>query len=202
MQKHLRFALLCAACVSTVMLISGAGSAQAQGFFPWSWGRKPPPPPPAETAPTRKKTAPSSRQGGGRPGGGTYRTLCVRTCDGFFFPISFKAGRSKFKKDSEACAQQCGSIGRLFVHRNPGQKVSSAVDLDGKRYVDLENAFRYRKEFVPGCDCKGASFPAPAFETTAEENRGDPALKTFPEDGGAAPRADKLQGKPGSGDQQ
>ena len=188
----------------------GVSPVQSQGLFPWNWGqanRLHSNRPLRATHHIRGKSTPSPRQGGGRPtGGGAYRTLCVRTCDGFFFPISFKAGRSKFKKDSEVCVQQCGSIGKLFVHRNPGGKINNAVDLDGKRYVDLENAFRYRKEFVAGCDCKGASFSAPAFDTTVEANQAEtgqtetePALKTFPEDGGAAPREDKLPGAPGSG---
>ncbi len=31
--------------------------------------------------------------------------------------------------------------------------VASAVDLEGNRYINLENAFRYRKEPVDGCAC-------------------------------------------------
>ena len=92
-----------------------------------------------------------------RAGGGTYRTLCVRTCDGYYFPISFKVTRAKFNTDSIACLQHCsGGEARLFVHRNPGQKLSNAVDLRGNRYVDLDNAFRYRKELVEGCGCEPA----------------------------------------------
>lgn len=92
----------------------------------------------------------------------TYRTLCVRTCDGYYFPISFKATRSKFKTDSISCRQQCSGDARLFVHRNPGQEVNGAVDLKGNRYVDLTNAFRYRKELVQGCECKPAPWTAAA----------------------------------------
>ena len=81
----------------------------------------------------------------------------MRTCDGYYFPISFKVTRKKFNTDNIACLQSCvGGEARLFVHRNPGQKVSGAVDLQGNRYVDLENAFRYRKELVEGCGCKPA----------------------------------------------
>ncbi len=92
-----------------------------------------------------------------RAGGGTYRTLCVRTCDGYYFPISFKVTRAKFSTDTITCLQRCtGGEARLFVHRNPGQELSSAVDLHGNRYVDMDNAFRYRKELVKGCECKPA----------------------------------------------
>ena len=92
-----------------------------------------------------------------RVGGSTYRTLCVRACDGYYFPISDKVTRAKFNTDSIACLQHCsGGEARLFVHRNPGQKLSNAVDLRGNRYVDLDNAFRYRKELVEGCGCEPA----------------------------------------------
>ena len=82
----------------------------------------------------------------------------MRTCDGYFFPISFKAGRSKLRADNLTCLQRCpGGAARMFYHRNPGQSVDNAVDLAGKRYLDLENAFRYRKELVEGCSCDDAS---------------------------------------------
>lgn len=181
-------------CAWAAIMMLGVGPAQAQGFWPWSWGKKQPPPP-AESAPPPRQSAPNNQRRSTRSGGGTFRTLCVRTCDGFFFPISFKVGRSKFKSDNEACAQRCGPIGRLFVHRNPGQQISNAVDLKGKRYVDLENAFRYQKEFVPGCECGAVGAGGPIFETTVEQSQASPDAA----ESRAMPRADRLPGAPGSG---
>ena len=179
-------------CGIAAVFMLGIGPVHAQGFWPWSWGNKPKQQPPTQSAPAPRKStpAPRTRSRSGPPtGGGTYRTLCVRTCDGFFFPINFKVGRSKFQADSDACLQRCGADARLFVHRNPGQKISGAVDLEGKRYVDLENAFRYRKELVPGCKCTAgtlSSAPAPQadgsvpqFETTTQQS-GQPAPATAP----------------------
>ena len=159
-----------ALCTLAAVLMLSTGPVHAQGFWPWS-SRRTPPPPPAQPTPYPKKTTPAPRkqQRTAPGGGGRYRTLCVRTCDGFFFPISFKASRSKFKADSDACLERCGSDARLFVHRNPGQKVSSAVDLQGKRYVDLENAFRFRKELVPGCECNAGFAPDPPASTVPAE---------------------------------
>src|SRR5262245_44651410 len=31
----------------------------------------------------------------------TYRTICVRTCDGFYFPVSYSAGQAKFRDDED-----------------------------------------------------------------------------------------------------
>lgn len=180
-------------CAFAAVLMLGIAPVHAQGFWPWSWGNKPKPQPPAQEAPAPKNSTPAPRTQGrsGPPtGGGTYRTLCVRTCDGFYFPINFKVGRSKFQADNESCQQRCGADARLFVHRNPGQQLSSAVDLEGKRYVDLENAFRYRKQLVPGCECRPGSLSetpgpetgsaTPQFETTTHEG-GESAPASAPE---------------------
>ncbi|MDR4306168.1 DUF2865 domain-containing protein [Chelatococcus sambhunathii] len=85
----------------------------------------------------------------------TYRTVCVRTCDGFFFPISYQTTRNAFKRDEAICQATCpGAEAKLFAYGNPGGKMENAADVDGQPYTKLENAFRYRKEFVAGCSCK------------------------------------------------
>src|SRR6185312_12574998 len=33
----------------------------------------------------------------------TYRTVCVRMCDGFYFPISYATGSANFAHDAETC---------------------------------------------------------------------------------------------------
>jgi hypothetical protein len=85
----------------------------------------------------------------------TYRTLCVRTCDGFYFPISFATVAGRFQDDERTCQRLCPSSEViLFAHRNPGEDVSQAVSLTGKRYTSLPNAFRYRQEYNASCSCK------------------------------------------------
>ena len=37
-------------------------------------------------------------------GDGTFRTLCVRTCDGYYFPISFSTTSDQFREDAHTCA--------------------------------------------------------------------------------------------------
>lgn len=85
----------------------------------------------------------------------TYRTVCVRTCDGFFFPISYQTTKNAFGRDEAICQATCpGADAKLFAYPNPGGKMEGAFDVDGQPYTKLENAFRYRKEFVAGCSCK------------------------------------------------
>ena len=41
------------------------------------------------------------------PMGSTYRTVCVRTCDGFYFPISFSTTQDHFRDDEASCQRMC-----------------------------------------------------------------------------------------------
>lgn len=94
----------------------------------------------------------------GGPVGNTFRTVCVRTCDGFFFPISFATSEGRFADDEQKCQRQCpASEVRLFVHRNPGEDMNQAVSTSGQPYSSLPNAFKYRQEFNPSCLCKPAN---------------------------------------------
>jgi uncharacterized protein DUF2865 len=89
------------------------------------------------------------------PQAGTYRTVCVRTCDGFYFPISFATVPSRFADDEKTCKNLCpASDATLFSYRNPGEDMNSAVSIGGQPYSSSPNAFRYRTEFNPSCSCK------------------------------------------------
>jgi hypothetical protein len=100
----------------------------------------------------------------GLGGYGRYRTLCVRTCDGYYFPVSFSTTRSGVRRDANVCQSSCQVPTKLFYHRNPGADVQHMVDLQGKPYVNMENAFRYREEYVPNCRCKPEPWSVAAKE--------------------------------------
>ena len=91
------------------------------------------------------------------PQSGTFRTVCVRTCDGFYFPISFATVPARFPDDEKTCKALCPAAeATLFSYRNPGEDMSSAVSINGQPYSSSPNAFRYRQEFNPSCACKAA----------------------------------------------
>jgi hypothetical protein len=91
------------------------------------------------------------------PQSGTYRTVCVRSCDGFYFPISFATVPGRFPDDEKTCKALCPAAdANLFTYRNPGEDMSSAVSINGQPYSSSPNAFRYRQEFNPSCSCKAA----------------------------------------------
>lgn len=89
------------------------------------------------------------------PPSGTYRTVCVRTCDGGYFPISFATVPARFPDDEKACKEQCPATeANLFAYRNPGEDINQAVSVSGQPYTSLPNAFRYRTEYSPACSCR------------------------------------------------
>jgi len=91
------------------------------------------------------------------PPSGTYRTVCVRTCDGFYFPISFATVPARFPDDERTCKNLCPAAeANLFSYRNPGEDMNQAVSINGQPYSSSPNAFRYRQEFNPSCSCKAA----------------------------------------------
>ncbi len=85
-----------------------------------------------------------SQQAGAGPASG----YCVRTSDGFYFPVQAYAGVSA----ADACRTFCpGSQTRLYS----GSGIDHAFASDGSRYVDLDTAFLYRKQLVAGSTCNG-----------------------------------------------
>ncbi len=94
---------------------------------------------------------------GAGPQSGTYRTVCVRSCDGAYFPISFATVPARFPDDERTCKALCPAAdATLFSYRNPGEDMNSAVSINGQPYASSPNAFRYRQEFSPSCSCKAA----------------------------------------------
>ena len=89
------------------------------------------------------------------PPSGTYRTVCVRTCDGAYFPVSFATVPARFPDDERSCKALCPAAeATLFAYRNPGEDMNQAVSISGQPYSALPNAFKFRTEFNPSCGCK------------------------------------------------
>ena len=107
----------------------------------------------------------------GNSGGETFKTVCVRLCDGFYFPVSFATLPSHFAQDADVCSSKCAAPTELYYHPNPGGAMEQAVALQSSEpYTKLKSAFRYRKEYVNGCSCKEAEYVPPV---TADQKSGD-----------------------------
>ena len=88
----------------------------------------------------------------------THRTLCVRLCDGYYFPMSFATTTNRFSTDEEVCQSKCAAPAQLFTYPNPGGNPQQMFSINGMPYGDLKNAWRFKKEFVKGCSCKAAEY--------------------------------------------
>lgn len=82
--------------------------------------------------------------------------LCVRVCDGGYFPLSAPVRMGRTEGLQPLCSAQCpGTPARVYLSRK-GEDVSKAVALNGDFYAALPNAFRFRKKYDPACACKPA----------------------------------------------
>jgi len=106
--------------------------------------------------PLEQRTA---RWGSGRP-------VCVRACDGYFFPLPTSSGGREGAE--EMCQALCpASETKLFYMGGSGE-IENAAGRD-EAYADLPNAGRYLKTFDATCGCrkKGESWASTLAE--AEE---------------------------------
>ncbi|WP_332716810.1 DUF2865 domain-containing protein [Pelagibacterium mangrovi] len=85
----------------------------------------------------------------------TRRTVCVRTCDGFYWPISFSTTDSYVAQDAIRCHEMCpGTEVALFSYRNPGEEPEDMISLSGASYRSMPYAFRFRQEVDMNCSCQ------------------------------------------------
>src|SRR5262245_34986045 len=97
----------------------------------------------------------------------TYRTVCVRLCDGYFFPISFAVLLQYLVRDARRCQESCGGEARLFYHSDVNADIADMTDLEGRPYSKLESAFLYRTAYFPNCKCQ----PHPWEKEATERHR-------------------------------
>jgi hypothetical protein len=158
-----------------VALLCSSGPASSQGLFDFLFGgpAKPavqlaPPqpiaPPPVlrySIMPDQRPLRPEDDDGDpgrrGRDGdnSGTYTTLCVRLCDGYYWPVRHGSNRRDFTRDARMCQSSCGDDARLFFMPKTGS-IEQAIDLAGKPYGKLPAALLYRKKLINGCACRPA----------------------------------------------
>ncbi len=111
----------------------------------------------------------------------TYRTICVRLCDGYYFPVSFSTLPNHFARDQDICQQKCVAPVELYYHQNPGGGVEQAISAKSQQpYSQLRTAFRYRKELVNGCSCKEAEYQPQPGERRADGSSSPPGATAVP----------------------
>jgi Protein of unknown function (DUF2865) len=77
---------------------------------------------------------------------------CVRTCDGFYFPISTTNGSDR--ADEAACNRLCPATEtKLYVGQVGADIDGARARENGRKYTSLSNAFSYRKSVDKSCSC-------------------------------------------------
>jgi len=107
-------------------------------------------------------------------------TICVRSCDGGFFPISSNTTSVDFGRDSQTCAKMCPGIEtQLFYRDVTSTEASNMISVaTGTPYSAMKNAFAYKSR-APGeknaCACNLTAY--------YDEMRGKQAISQPPPQG-------------------
>ncbi|QGM98800.1 DUF2865 domain-containing protein [Methylocystis parvus] len=179
-----RFATLLALC----LLFSPAPGRAEGGLLEFLFGPDPAPQPQIAPQRGRRDSAPARRVKGavgdlrfarpkdGLPSGGgtgfssepTAGGFCVRTCDGYFFPL-IKSTRATRQ---QSCEFACPSAPMEIYD---GSTIESARNHKGQRYSSLPVAFAFRDRANSACSCNDPASSQAFFEKTA---RNDPTLQS------------------------
>lgn len=113
----------------------------------------------------------------GKPRGGPM-AICVRRCDGGFFPVSYSARSDNLDDLQTLCKALCPNAETQLYTQSQRKGLNSALSIDGDAYADHPNAFKFQKTYDPSCGCKppGQSWAealAEAERLIAERNAKD-----------------------------
>jgi hypothetical protein len=106
------------------------------------------------------------------------KAVCVRSCDGSFFPVSYTASGGRLDGLEDMCRALCPNAEvTLYTYPASGE-IEQAVSINGARYVDSPTALKYRQSFDPNCSCRrrGQSWAdalAGAEAKLGRESKGD-----------------------------
>lgn len=148
------------------------------GLFDFFGGSQEPEPQPEFQTPVYRSIDPNGR----------YKTVCVRLCDGFFYPISYSTYGARVGADAERCQTNCAAPAELYVHP-VGREIEQAISLQGSAYMDLPVALKFRKEYVKGCSCKQAEYNPAEIEAANKRAAADAAAPPPPKGGAKKPPA-------------
>ncbi len=88
------------------------------------------------------------------PAKGGSKLVCVRSCDGGFFPLAASARRGGAEGMADMCRALCPNVETKPYTYYSSADIDQAVGLDGTPYKSLPNALKFRTKFDPTCTCK------------------------------------------------
>jgi hypothetical protein len=116
-------------------------------------GQEDRPPPPPANVPTDPALEDGTAQDDGINAHGGSQAVCVRSCDGGFFPLPLSSHHSADSL-TEMCEALCPGAEVSVYTRNPDSEIKTAVSIHGTPYMDLPNALKFQKTFDATCSCR------------------------------------------------
>lgn len=107
-----------------------------------------------QTDPGDANAPPEAGDGAPQPQGAHVRALCVRHCDGGYFPITDDASPASLPQFDQLCKALCPATEASLYTTAPSAGIEAAVANDGTPYTSLPAAFRFQKTFDATCSCK------------------------------------------------
>jgi hypothetical protein len=101
-----------------------------------------------ETRPKRKLAMALEWSGGGY-------TVCVRACDGAFFPVTYFGAASRSDSLEQICRSQCPNADVALYSFPFGGTIDEAVSSAGEPYAILPNAHKFEQSYDASCSCRG-----------------------------------------------
>src|ERR1700677_1730685 len=98
------------------------------------------------------QSAPSGEKGV-QAHSGSY-AVCVRTCDGSFFPVSYSGAGSRADSLEDVCRALCPNADIALYSFPFGGTVDEAASPTGEPYANLPNAGKFEKAYDPSCSCR------------------------------------------------
>jgi hypothetical protein len=84
---------------------------------------------------------------------GSY-AVCVRTCDGSFFPVSYSGAGSRSDSLEEVCRALCPNADMALYSYPFGGTIEEAESPSGEPYANLPNAGKFEQTNDPTCSCR------------------------------------------------
>jgi hypothetical protein len=84
---------------------------------------------------------------------GSY-AVCVRTCDGSFFPVSYSGAGSRADSLEEVCRALCPNADMALYSFPFGGTIDEAESMSGEPYANLPNAGKFQQTNDPTCSCR------------------------------------------------
>ena len=85
--------------------------------------------------------------------GGSY-AVCVRACDGSFFPVSYFGAANRSDMLEQVCRSLCPNADVTLYSFPFGGTIEEAVSSTGEPYAHLPNAGKFEQTYDRSCSCR------------------------------------------------